>query len=95
MLLTAGVAEVAVHLFDHLGDVITGSVGALVISAAVRALPVPEPMGSKFYQWFYVFTQNVFINFDKSAQANRRIDIVERATDQYVKKVVTDQEPRA
>lgn len=42
-----------------------GGAGALVLSAAARALPTPDPMGSRFYLWFYRFSQNLLANFDK------------------------------
>lgn len=45
----------------------TGGVAALVLSAAARALPEPEPMGSRFYLWFYRFAQNLMANFDKGS----------------------------
>jgi hypothetical protein len=44
---------------------ISGAVAAIVLSAAVRALPEPEPMGNKFYGWFYRFTHGLLANFDK------------------------------
>ena len=80
----------AQHLFNHLGDVLTGSVSALIFSAAVRALPKPEPLGSKLYQWFYVFTQNILANPDKAAGASATQAIVDRATDKMVNRVVND-----
>jgi hypothetical protein len=43
-----------------------GSTGALVISAAARALPVPVPMGNKAYAWFYRFAHILLANFDKA-----------------------------
>lgn len=46
---------------------IEGAVVAIVLSAAVRALPAPEPMSGKFYQWFYTFTHAVLSNYDKLA----------------------------
>lgn len=49
----------------HVPVWLMGSVGALVASAAVRALPAPEPMGSKVYLWFYQFTHALLANFDK------------------------------
>ncbi len=42
---------------------------ALVLSAAAHALPSPEPMGSRFYRWFYVFTQGLLANYEKARQA--------------------------
>lgn len=44
---------------------ITGGAASLVLSAAARALPEPVPMGSRFYLWFYRFSQNLMANFDK------------------------------
>jgi hypothetical protein len=41
-----------------------GGAGALVLSAAARALPEPLPMSSQFYVWFYRFAQNVLANWD-------------------------------
>jgi hypothetical protein len=46
-------------------DLLMGSAGALVISAAARALPAPSPIGSRFYTWFYQFTHLLLANFDK------------------------------
>ena len=43
----------------------TGAGGALVISAAARALPAPAAMGNKFYAWFYQFAHILLANFDK------------------------------
>jgi hypothetical protein len=45
---------------------IVGAGGALVLSAAARALPEPKPMGSPFYEWFYRFTHIILANFDKA-----------------------------
>jgi len=47
---------------------VSGGAAALVLSAAARALPEPEPLGSRFYLWFYRFAQNLMANFDKSAK---------------------------
>lgn len=44
----------------------TGGAGALVISAAARALPDPAPAGSRLYLWLYRFVHYVLANFDKS-----------------------------
>jgi hypothetical protein len=46
-----------------------GAGGALVLSAAVRGLPAPQPMGNTFYLWFYNFTHLVLANFDKLGPA--------------------------
>jgi hypothetical protein len=42
-----------------------GSGGALVVSAAARALPPPVPNGNEFYLWFYNFVGLLLANFDK------------------------------
>jgi hypothetical protein len=47
-----------------------GSAGALVLSAAARALPEPTPLGPRFYAWFYQFAHLVLANFDKAQIAN-------------------------
>ncbi len=44
---------------------VTGAVGAVVLSAAVRALPEPTQGGSRVYLWLYRFAQNLLANFDK------------------------------
>ncbi len=46
-------------------DLLVGSAGALVLSAAARALPTPSPLGSRFYAWFFQFTHLLLANFDK------------------------------
>lgn len=46
-----------------------GAGGALVLSAAVRALPVPKATGSPWYLWAYNFTHFVLANFDKLGPA--------------------------
>jgi len=43
---------------------IAGMVAAIVLSSAVRALPKPEPMGSRLYLWFYNFTHRVLANWE-------------------------------
>jgi hypothetical protein len=50
---------------DHLIHWAVGGGVALLASAAARALPEPQPMGSRFYLWLYRFAQNVLANFDK------------------------------
>jgi hypothetical protein len=50
----------------HISPIALGAIIALLISAAVRALPDPEPMGSKFYAWFFKFTHFVLSNYDKT-----------------------------
>jgi hypothetical protein len=47
-------------------NLLTGSAGALVISAAARALPDPQSGGSRGYLWFFRFAHYVLANFDKS-----------------------------
>ncbi len=44
----------------------TGSAGALILSAAARALPDPAPGGSRAYVWLYRFAHYVLANFDKA-----------------------------
>jgi hypothetical protein len=44
-----------------------GGGAALLASAAARALPEPQPLGSRFYLFLYRFAQNLLANFDKSA----------------------------
>ena len=44
----------------------TAGIGALVLSAAARALPEPAPNGNQFYLWAYRFAQIMLANFDKS-----------------------------
>lgn len=46
--------------------ILTGSVGAVLLSGAVRALPEPQKMGNPFYLWFYKFTHYVLANYDKA-----------------------------
>lgn len=54
--------------------ILTGAVGIMVISAAVRSLPEPVPpyngFWSYFYAWFYKFTHAVLQNFDKSSKVD-------------------------
>ena len=45
---------------------LTGSAGALLASAAARALPRPGSKSSKYYVWVYRFTHYLLANFDKS-----------------------------
>jgi hypothetical protein len=51
-------------------DLLMGSAGALVLSAAARALPEPTAPGSRFYAWFYQFAHLILANFDKVQIAN-------------------------
>ncbi len=47
-------------------NLLTGSAGALVVSAAARALPDPAPGGSPLYLWLFRFAHCVLANFDKA-----------------------------
>jgi hypothetical protein len=47
-------------------NLLTGSAGALAISAAARALPDPVPGGSRAYLWMFRFAHYVLANFDKT-----------------------------
>lgn len=49
-------------------NLLTGSTGALVISAAARALPDPVPGGSQVYLWLFRFAHYVLANFDKAGR---------------------------
>ena len=55
---------------QHVLNLVMGSAGALVLSAAARALPEPTPLGSRLYAWFYQFAHLVLANFDKVQIAN-------------------------
>jgi hypothetical protein len=46
-----------------------GGGGALVLSAAARALPAPLPCDNRLYLWFYTFAGYLLANFDKTAAA--------------------------
>jgi hypothetical protein len=50
----------------HLLTFLSGNAAALLFSAAARALPQPEALGSRCYLWFYRFIQNLLANFDKT-----------------------------
>jgi len=50
----------------HVLTFLSGNAAALLFSAAARALPQPEPFGSRFYLWFFRFVQNLLANFDKT-----------------------------
>jgi hypothetical protein len=52
----------------HPVDLLTGSGATLIVSAAARALPEPEPMGSRLYLFFYRFAQGLLANWDKNAR---------------------------
>lgn len=47
-------------------NLLTGSAGALVLSAAARALPDPAAGGSRVYLWFFLFAHSILANFDKT-----------------------------
>ena len=55
---------------QHVLNLVMGSAGALVLSAAARALPAPTPLGSRLYAWFYQVAHLVLANFDKVQIAN-------------------------
>jgi len=55
--------------FDF-GTLFTGGMGALLLSAAARALPEPVATGNPFYGWVYRFTHLLLANFDKAAWRN-------------------------
>jgi len=48
------------------GAIFTGGVGAILLSAAARALPEPSTGGSLVYQWVYRFAHLLLANFDKA-----------------------------
>ena len=54
----------------HVLNLLIGSAGALVLSAAARALPEPAPLGSRLYAWFYQLAHPLLANFDKVQIAN-------------------------
>lgn len=45
--------------------VVTGGGAALILSRVARALPKPDPMGSKVYQFAYNFAQTFLSNPDQ------------------------------
>ena len=47
---------------QHVVNLLSGSAGALMLSAAARALPEPTAPGSRFYAWFYQFTHLLLAN---------------------------------
>jgi hypothetical protein len=47
-------------------NLLTGSAGALIVSAAARALPDPAEGGSHLYLWLFRFAHLVLANFDKA-----------------------------
>jgi hypothetical protein len=48
----------------------TGGVGALLLSAAARALPEPVAAGNPFYAFVYRFAHLLLANFDKANLRN-------------------------
>ena len=55
---------------QHVVNLLSGSAGALMLSAAARALPEPTAPGSRFYAWFYQFTHLLLAKFDKAEVGN-------------------------
>ncbi len=55
----------------HIPTWLIGSAAALVASAAVRALPDPVPMGSRFYLWFFRFAHGLLSNYDKLREGGK------------------------
>jgi len=51
--------------FDF-GTLFTGGLGAILLSAAARALPEPAAAGSSIYLWVYRFAHLLLANFDKA-----------------------------
>lgn len=49
-----------------------GAIAAIVLSAAVRALPDPEPKGNKAYLFLFNFAHALLANFDKLAASKAR-----------------------
>ena len=46
-------------------QVVLGAVGALVLSAAFRAVPEPDEKSTRLYRWFHDFGHLILANFDK------------------------------
>lgn len=65
------------ELQKYFVDLATGAAAAIVLSAAVQALPKPGPGGNSFYLWFYNFTQIVLANFDKARATRPAKPVVE------------------
>jgi len=65
--ISADTANWLVHPFS-------GAVGAIILSAAVRALPEPGTSGanpfSALYGWFFRFMNGILANFDRSNPAS-------------------------
>jgi hypothetical protein len=53
---------------EWLAPYATGALIYGIFSAAARSLPAPEPMGSRFYLFFYNFMHNLLANFDKTVK---------------------------
>ncbi len=51
-------------------NLLTGSAGALIVSAAARALPDPVCGGSRLYLWLFRFAHYVLANFDKAGSVD-------------------------
>jgi hypothetical protein len=51
---------------QYLITLVTGGAGAIVLSAAARALPAPLPSDPRVYLWFYNFCGYLLANFDKT-----------------------------
>jgi hypothetical protein len=51
----------------------SGAVAAVVVSAAVRALPEPgsKHLGSALYSWFYRFSNGLMMNLDLAIHGRR------------------------
>lgn len=62
------------HLIDHLGDVATGAGSLYILSSAARSLPEPLPFGSRFYLWFYNFSQAMVANWDRISGAGKKAE---------------------
>ncbi len=67
MATTPSISDWMIHPFS-------GAVGAIILSAAVRALPEPGTTGtnpfSAVYAWFYRFMNGILANFDRSNPAS-------------------------
>jgi hypothetical protein len=53
-------------MHSDFGTLFTGGLGAILLSAAARALPEPSTMGNLFYAWVYRFAHLLLANFDKA-----------------------------
>jgi hypothetical protein len=52
------------------GACFTGGVGAILLSAAARALPEPSAAANSFYLWVFRFAHLLLANFDKAGFKN-------------------------